>query len=149
MGDGFVGVSSTCLLHFETGQMLRSLSCYRGRPRGHFPTDSFHSFISRSFESRVSNPRTIAYLHLYDSGVRNGFQVCTLARARPRWPLEDDTRGLLGDRIFRQTCVPGNARVCGSGDATAIWSFRHCKPAACILGLTGANMRLSLICGFP
>ena len=27
-------------------------------------------------------------------------------------------------------------------------AFRHCEPAACILGLTGANMRLSLICGF-
>ena len=37
----------------------------------------------------------------------------------------------------------------GSGKATAIWSFRHCEPAACILCLAGANMRLSLICGFP
>ena len=55
----------------------------------------------------------------------------------------------LGDWIFRETRVPGNARVCGSGEATAIWSFRHCKAAACILGLTGANMRLSLIYGFP
>ena len=51
-------------------------------------------------------------------------------------------------RIFWETCVPGNARVSGSGEATAIWSPRHCKPAACILGLTGANMQLSLICGF-
>ena len=32
-----------------------------------------------------------------------------------------------------------------SGEATAIWSFRHCKPAACILRLTGANMWLSLM----
>ena len=53
-----------------------------------------------------------------------------------------------GDRVFQEISVPGNARVCGSGKATAIWSFRHCKPAACILGLTGASMRLSLICGF-
>ena len=45
--------------------------------------------------------------------------------------------------------VPGNARVRRSGKSTAIWSFRHCKPAACILGLAGADMRLSLICGFP
>ena len=49
----------------------------------------------------------------------------------------------------RRLDMPGDARVCGSREATAIWSFRHCKPAACILGLTGANMRLSLICGFP
>ena len=46
-------------------------------------------------------------------------------------------------------CYFNVGRVCGSGKATAIWSFRHCKPAACILGLPGANMRLSLICGFP
>ena len=39
--------------------------------------------------------------------------------------------------------------VCGSGKATAIWSFRHYKPAACIPDITGANMRRSLICGFP
>ena len=56
---------------------------------------------------------------------------------------------ILGDRTFWETCVPGNARVCGSGEATAIWSFRHCKPAACILGLAGANTRFSLICGLP
>ena len=37
-------------------------------------------------------------------------------------------------------------RVCGSGEA-AVWSFGQSKPAACILGLTGANMRLSLISG--
>ena len=55
---------------------------------------------------------------------------------------------VLGDRIFRETSVPGNARGCGSGEATAIWSFRHYKPAASILGPTGANMWLSLICGF-
>ena len=55
----------------------------------------------------------------------------------------------FGDRVSRESSVPGNARVCGSIKATAIWSFRHCKPAACILGLTGANMRLSLIRGFP
>ena len=42
-----------------------------------------------------------------------------------------------------------NARPCGSGEAAAIRSFGRCKPAACILGLTGANTRLSLICGFP
>ena len=48
-------------------------------------------------------------------------------------------RQVLGDRVFRETCVPGNARVCGSGRATAIWSCRLCKPAACILGLTRAN----------
>ena len=42
-----------------------------------------------------------------------------------------------------------HTRVCASGEATAIWSFRHCKPAARILGLTGANVRLSLMCGFP
>ena len=29
----------------------------------------------------------------------------------------------LGDRIFRETCVPRNARFCGSGKATALWSF--------------------------
>ena len=34
--------------------------------------------------------------------------------------------------------APGSARVRGSGKATAIWSLRHCKPAACIL-----------MCGFP
>ena len=56
---------------------------------------------------------------------------------------------LLGDRIFRESSLPGNAWVCGSGKATAIRSFRHCKPAACSLGLTEANVRLSLICGFP
>ena len=39
--------------------------------------------------------------------------------------------------------------VCGLGKATAIWRIRRCKPAACILGLTGADARLSLICGFP
>ena len=39
-----------------------------------------------------------------------------------------------------------NLHVIGSREAAAIWSFRHCKPAACILGLTGADMRLSLIC---
>ena len=44
-----------------------------------------------------------------------------------------------------QPCVPGNARVCGSGEVTAIWSLRHCKPAACILGLIGANMQISLM----
>ena len=54
-----------------------------------------------------------------------------------------------GDQIFRETRVPGNVQVCGRGEATAIWSIRRCKPAACILGLTGANMRLPLICGFP
>ena len=27
------------------------------------------------------------------------------------------------DRIFRESSVPGNARVCGSGEATTIWSF--------------------------
>ena len=65
-------------------------------------------------------------------------------------PLENEgSCDKLGDRIFRENSEPGNARVCGSGKATAIWSFRHCKPAACILGLTGASMRLSLICGFP
>jgi len=31
-------------------------------------------------------------------------------------------------------CVPGNARSCGVGKATAIWSFRHSKPAASVLG---------------
>ena len=41
---------------------------------------------------------------------------------------------LRGDRSFRESSVPGNARVCGSGKATTIWSFRHCKRAACILG---------------
>ena len=55
----------------------------------------------------------------------------------------------LGDRIFRESSVPVNAQVSGSGKATVIWSFRHCKSAACILGLTGANMRLSLMCGSP
>ena len=40
-------------------------------------------------------------------------------------------------------------QTCESGEAAAIWSSRHCKPTACILGPTGANMRLSLICGFP
>ena len=25
--------------------------------------------------------------------------------------------GLIGDRVFREICVPGNARVCGSGEA--------------------------------
>ena len=55
----------------------------------------------------------------------------------------------LGDRIFWANSVPGNALVCVSREAAAIWSSRHCKPAACILGLTGANLRLSLTCGFP
>ena len=54
----------------------------------------------------------------------------------------------LGDRIFRETSVPGKARVCGSGEATGIWSFRRCKPAACILDPTGASMRLCPILGF-
>ena len=58
-------------------------------------------------------------------------------------------RHMSGDRILRETCVLGDARVCGSGEATAIWSSRHCKPAACILGLAGASMRLSLKCGLP
>ena len=34
----------------------------------------------------------------------------------------------------------------GEREATAIWGFSHCKPAACVLGLTGANMRVSLMC---
>jgi len=34
------------------------------------------------------------------------------------------------------------ALLCGPGKATAIWSFRHRKPAACILGLTAADARL-------
>ena len=51
----------------------------------------------------------------------------------------------LRGRVFRESSVPGNAQVCGSGKATAIWSFRHCKPAACIPVLNGANMRLSLV----
>ena len=42
--------------------------------------------------------------------------------------------GCLGDRVFRESSVPGNAPVCGSGEAIAIWSVRRCKPAACILG---------------
>ena len=76
--------------------------------------------------------------------------IITIIKAA-RFQPTIDVRGsrLLGDRIFRETCVPGNARVSGSGEATAIWSFRHSKPAARILGLTVANMRLSLICGFP
>ena len=48
----------------------------------------------------------------------------------------------LGDRVFWETCGPGNTR---SGKTVAIWSHRHCKPAACTLGLTGANMRISLM----
>ena len=52
--------------------------------------------------------------------------------------------------MFRESCVPGNARARGSGEASAIWSLRHCKPAACILGLIGANVRLTLVyTGFP
>ena len=56
---------------------------------------------------------------------------------------------LLGDRVFRASSVPGNGRACGSGEAAASWSLRHCTPAACIPGLTGANRRLSLIRRFP
>ena len=51
----------------------------------------------------------------------------------------------LGDRAFSgKNSVPGNTRVCGLGKATAIWSFRHCQPAACNLGLPGASIRLSV-----
>ena len=31
---------------------------------------------------------------------------------------------MLGDRVFWENSVPGNTRVCGSGEATAIWSFQ-------------------------
>ena len=43
----------------------------------------------------------------------------------------------------------GSAWFRGLGKATAIRSFRHCEPAACILGLTGATVPLSPVCGFP
>ena len=36
----------------------------------------------------------------------------------------------LGDLVFRESSVPVDAQVCVSGEATAIWSFRHCKPAS-------------------
>ena len=42
----------------------------------------------------------------------------------------------LGDRILRESSVPGNAQRPQK---------EHCKPAACILGLIRANMRLSLL----
>ena len=42
-----------------------------------------------------------------------------------------------GKTVYREM-----RRFAGWEKATAIWSFRHCEPAACILGLTG-------ICGFP
>ena len=42
-----------------------------------------------------------------------------------------------------------NARIWGLGKAIAIWSSRHSKPAARILGLAGAHMQLSLMYGFP
>ena len=56
---------------------------------------------------------------------------------------------MVGCSSFRESSASGNARVCGSGKETVIWSCRHSKPAACILGLTGASMQLSLLCGFP
>ena len=60
--------------------------------------------------------------------------------------LDETVCNLLGGL---KTSVAGNARVCGSGEAAAVWSSRHCEPAAYILGPTVANTRLSLICGFP
>ena len=69
---------------------------------------------------------------------------------RKCWKFEEGQgKSTVGDRVSWESSVPGNALVCGSGEAAAIWSSRRRKPAACILGLTGANMRLSLICGFP
>ena len=73
--------------------------------------------------------------------------------ARRRSPFDMDVR----DRISVSEGDPSMAarrmveplfceeRARSSGEATASWSFRHCKPAACILGLTGVDMRLSLI----
>ena len=48
-------------------------------------------------------------------------------------------RLISGDRLFRESSIPRLTR------RLAIWSCRHCKPSACILGLTGANTRLSLV----
>ena len=75
--------------------------------------------------------------------------ACVLGACLEGHADETEVRNRGTPERFRETCVPGNARVCGSGKASAIWSFRHCKPAACILGLAGAKMQLSLICGSP
>ena len=37
----------------------------------------------------------------------------------------------------------------GGGKQPQSGAFRRCRPAACILGLARADMRLSLMCGFP
>ena len=59
--------------------------------------------------------------------------------------------GKIGaNRVFRESCVIGKYAGLRVGKRRPrSGAFRHCKAAACILGLTGANMRLSLICGFP
>ena len=48
---------------------------------------------------------------------------------------------LLGDRIFREGKYAG-LRFAGRETQPQSGALRHCKPAACILGLTGANMHI-------
>ena len=47
---------------------------------------------------------------------------------RRRLPRKSDPRDLslgpLGDRVFRESSVPGNARVCGSGKGNGDFEFR-------------------------
>ena len=55
-------------------------------------------------------------------------------------------RSLIGKPSFWGKLRTGKYAGIGSGKATEIRSFRQCKQAAGILGLTGDNMWLSLIC---
>ena len=46
----------------------------------------------------------------------------------------------LGDRIVWENAVTGKGADLGVGRSN---HERHCKPGACVLGLTGANMQLN------
>ena len=109
------------------------------------------SWIHRrtSAKCQVQHPQGASHCSRATCAARH--ELCSRARfrtARARSPLPG-----LGSRWVTEFSGKTPCRetrgFAGREKQPQPGAFRHCKPAACILGLTGATMRLSLICGFP
>ena len=94
--------------------------------------------VSRTTRSLVKSHLPVSEHRRWREGERAG------GRMQNRGHTAIWVTGSSGKAPYRETRVfAGREKQPQSG------AFRHCKPAACILGLTGANTRLSLTCGFP
>ena len=96
-------------------------------------------------------PRSVE-LHDFCSGPMSADPICpqpklVMTRSLPT-PSAPRGPGCPGGALPRDAAGRA-ARGQPMSPLPAAISSRHCKPAACILGLAGANMWLSLTCGFP